>query len=148
MRGDTARLPGSSAPVDPGQEGDALAGPPLDRRSGTEKRQRTAVLHIRLTPDERDRINAHAERAGLAAASYARQLLLGSQPPRQVRRPPVERAELGRLLGAIGHVGANLNQLAHRSNSGLPVVRRELAEALQGLAQVRDAILAALGRAS
>ena len=146
MRGDTARLPGNFVPVDPHQEGVALAGPPNHSRSGSETRQRTVDLHIRLTPEERAQINAHAERAGLTSGSYARLVLLGTRSPRQVRRPPVERAELGRLLGAIGHVGANLNQLAHASNSGLPVGRRELAEALAGLAKVRDAILSALGR--
>ena len=146
MRGDTARLAGDVVPVHPDQEGDTLTGPPIARRSGSEKRRRTSDLHIRLTPAERLAINADAERAGLAAGSYARLVLLGARSPRQVRRPPIERAELGRLLGAIGHVGANLNQLAHASNSGLPVVRSQLTEALQALAKVREAILSALGR--
>jgi hypothetical protein len=64
-----------------------------------------------------------------------------------VRRPPVERQELTRLLGELGHVGANLNQIAHAANSGFPVVRSELMKALSGLAAVRDAIMSALGRA-
>jgi hypothetical protein len=64
-----------------------------------------------------------------------------------VRRPPVERAELVRLLGAIGHVGGNLNQLAHTANTGLPTDRHALLEVLSGLTAVRSAILSALGRA-
>ena len=114
---------------------------------GSEKRARTAHLTIRLTPDERASIDEDAERAGLTAGSYSRQILLGAPAPRQVRRPPVERRELVRLLGALGHVGGNLNQLAHMAHSIFPVDRHALLETLNGLAAVRDAILKALGRA-
>lgn len=114
---------------------------------GSEKRARTAHLTIRLTPDERAAIDAAAERAGLTAGSYARAVLLGAPAPRQVRRPPVERVELARLLGAVGNVGGLLNQLAHRFNSGLPTDRQEVLNAIRSLAPVRDAMLKALGRA-
>ena len=113
---------------------------------GSEKRARTAHLTIRFTPDERASLDAAAERAGLTSGSYARQVLLGAPAPRQVRRPPVERRELARLLGELGHIGGNINQLAHASNSGLPVLRREIMDALAGLRAVREAILNALGR--
>jgi Bacterial mobilisation protein (MobC) len=114
--------------------------------TGSEKRARSKHLTIRLTPDERAKIDADAERAGLTAGSHARQVLLGAKTPRQVRRPPVERQELARLLGSLGHVGGNLNQLAHRFNSGLPTDRQEVLEAIRSLNPVRDAVLRALGR--
>jgi len=115
--------------------------------SGSEKRARTQHLTIRFTPDERASIDRAAERAGLTSGSYVRSVLLGAPAPRQARRPPVERRELARLLGALGHIGGNLNQLAHASNAGQPVARRDIVAALAELAPVRDAILAALGRA-
>jgi hypothetical protein len=114
---------------------------------GSEKRARTAHLTIRLSPEERAEIDAAAERAGLMAGSYARQALLGGPRPRQARRPPVERKELARLLGELGHIGANLNQLAKAANTGVVVYTGEIDAALTGLAGVRDAILKALGRA-
>jgi hypothetical protein len=113
---------------------------------GSKKRRRDIHLSVRLTEDERVLIDAAAERAGLAVGSYARQALLGAPTPRQVRRPPVERKELARLLGELGHVGGNLNQLAHHANAGMPVPRGDIAHALERLAEVRDAILSALGR--
>jgi hypothetical protein len=113
---------------------------------GSEKRARTAHITIRLTPEERAAIDSAAERAGLTPGSYARSTVLGAPTPRQVRRPPVERKELARLLGAIGHIGGNLNQLAHARNAGMAVARREIITAIEGLATVRDAILSALGR--
>jgi hypothetical protein len=113
---------------------------------GSETRVRSKHLTIRLSPDERERIDLAAERAGLTAGSYARQVLLGAPQPRQVRRPPIERRELARLLGEVGHVGGNLNQIARDMNFGRGVDARELKQELHGLGLVRDAILKALGR--
>jgi hypothetical protein len=114
---------------------------------GSEKRRRTAHITIRLTPDERAAIDESAQRAGLTAGSHARSILLGAPTPRQVRRPPVERRELAQLLGEVGRVGNNLNQIARALNSGAEPDDGALSEALAGLQPVRDAILAALGRA-
>jgi hypothetical protein len=115
--------------------------------SGTEKRARSEHLTVRLSKDERAAIDAAADRAGLTAGSYARQAMLGAPAPRQVRRPPVERKELARLLGELGKIGGNLNQLARAANTGSLVYGTEIETALGGLAEVRTAILKALGRA-
>lgn len=114
--------------------------------SGTEKRVRRVNYPVRLSPEERAFIDAAAERAGLTTASYARETLLGAPPPRQVRRPPVERKELARLLGELGKIGGNLNQLAKATNQGLVVYQNEILVALGGLRVLRDALLKALGR--
>lgn len=114
--------------------------------SGTEKRIRNQILTIRLSEGERAAIDAAAERAGLVTGSYAREVLLGAPAPRQVRRPPVERKELVRLLGELGKIGGNLNQLARAANAGLVVYGGEIERSLSDLQDVRDAILAALGR--
>jgi hypothetical protein len=114
---------------------------------GSEQRIRTERRTVRFTPSEAASVDAEAERAGLMFGSYVRLALLGARSTRQVRRPPVERRELARLLGELGHVGANLNQLAHHANVGRPITRRDITDALDKLAVVRDAILAALGRA-
>ncbi len=114
---------------------------------GSEKRVRNRHLTVRLSDDERAAVDAAAERAGLTPGSYARQALLGGPAPRQVRRPPVERKELARLLGEIGHIGGNLNQLAKDKNSGVLVYEGESAAAYRAILEMRDAVLKALGRA-
>jgi hypothetical protein len=114
---------------------------------GTEKRVRATHLTVRLTADERGAIDAAAEKAGLATGSFARQAMLGAPAPRQVRRPPVERKELARLLGELGKVGGNLNQLTRSANAGIVPYGNEIEAMLGSLGEVRDAILAALGRA-
>ena len=113
---------------------------------GSETRVRSKHLTIRFSPEERASIDDAADRAGLTPGSYARQVLLGAPAPRQVRRPPVERRELARLLGEIGHVGGNLNQIARDMNFGRGIEASALQQELHGLGLVRDAILKALGR--
>ena len=114
--------------------------------SGSEKRVRDRTLQVRLSPEEHAAIDEAAEKAGLAIGSYARQALLGAPAPRQVRRPIVERRELARLLGELGHIGGNLNQLAKAANSGVVVYEGEIGAALRQLTEMRDAVLKALRR--
>ncbi len=117
-------------------------------RSGSEKRQRTKDVRIRLTPAEYEALTEAATRAALSLGSYARRVLLDAAPPRQSRRPPVERAELARLLGHIGRIGSNLNQIARHANSEGRFVEEEgLHRLCDELRAIRDAALAALGRA-
>lgn len=115
---------------------------------GTEKRARSTHITIRLTPEERASIDAAAERAGKMTGSYVRERLLDGPLPRQVRRPPVEKRELARMLGELGKIGSNLNQLAKSANQGLIVYTGEIDAALAGLGEVRAALLEALGRSS
>ena len=114
--------------------------------SGTEKRARSTHLTVRLSSDEKAAVEAAADRAGLTAGSYVRDTILGAPAPRQVRRPPVERRELARILGELGKIGGNLNQLARAVNSGTDVDTTEIDAALASLPEVKDAILKALGR--
>ncbi len=114
--------------------------------SGSNTRVRKNILTLRLSADERAAIDASAERSGLAIGSYAREVLLEAPSPRAVRRPPIERRELGRLLGELGKVGSNLNQIAKSLHTGILVYEVEIQRELDGLAAVREAILKALGR--
>lgn len=113
---------------------------------GTEKRVRDRHLTIRLSVDERAIIDQKSERAGLTAGSWGRQLMLDAVPPRQVRRPPIERKELARLLAEFGKIGGNLNQLAKSANAGVVVYESEIDAAIADLHAMRGAVLSALGR--
>jgi Bacterial mobilisation protein (MobC) len=114
--------------------------------SGTEKRVRKGSITVRLSDEERTAVDAAADRAGLTPGSYARQAMLGAPAPRQVRRPPVERKELARLLGEVGKIGSNLNQLTKAVHTGIVPYGNEIEAALGGLQDVRTAIMKALGR--
>jgi len=114
--------------------------------SGSEKRARNRHLTVRLTEAERAAIDEAAAGAGLMPGSYARQVLLGTPAPRAVRHKPLNGRELARILGALGHIGGNLNQLAKDRNSGATVYEGEIALAARALADMRDAVMTALGR--
>ncbi|MFN7835942.1 MAG: plasmid mobilization protein [Burkholderiaceae bacterium] len=114
--------------------------------SGTEKRQRTRLKAIRLTPDELAAIEAAAERAGMTVGAYMRSVVLAAPVPRQSRRPPVERRALAQLLGQIGKLGSNVNQLAKYGNVGRLIEDRHGAEAAADIAALRAAVMDALGR--
>ena len=113
---------------------------------GSEKRIRSTHITIRLSPEERAQIMDAAERAGLMLGSYVRLVLLAAPPPRQVRRPPVERQELVRLLGHFGLIGSNINQIARVLNGGTEADLHALDEALEALVDMRDQVLILLGR--
>ncbi len=108
---------------------------------------RTKLIPVRCNAEERAAIKAAADKAGLSVGAFLRSLALGDAGPRAVRRPPVERKELARLLGHLGKVGSNLNQLAHAFNRDAR--SPQLAE-LNGIRahviEMRDALMTALGR--
>jgi hypothetical protein len=111
------------------------------------KDARTRIIPVRCNESERAAISERATQAGLSVGAFLRSLALGDAGPRAVRRPPIERKELARLLGWLGKLGSNVNQLAHGFNRdgilpGFPellAIRREVAE-------MRAALMKALGR--
>lgn len=113
--------------------------------SGTGKRQRTALCHIRLTPEEYAAVSAKADRAGLSRGAFARAAMLGNPGPRAQRRPPADHKALRQLLGHCGRIGNNLNQIARQLNRERPVDVPELREALRAYIDIRNAVFRALG---
>jgi hypothetical protein len=114
--------------------------------SGSETRQRTAILAIRLTPDERNQVHERADKAGLSTGSLARTLLLGESGPRSRKRVPADRKELIRLLGEVNRVGSNLNQIAHALNADQAFKPAALDAALSELRDAVRDIRVALGK--
>jgi hypothetical protein len=116
--------------------------------TGTEKRQRQKMIAFRVSDAEFDSVQHEADRAGVAVGTYARDLLIGSRAERRVRRPPATKAELAKILGQLGKIGSNVNQLARQANGGQlrilePLILVELQEELE---DIRAEIMRALGR--
>jgi hypothetical protein len=108
---------------------------------------RTKLVPVRCTAEERAAIKAVADKAGLSVGAFLRAAALGNAGPRAVRRPPIERKELARLLGHLGKVGSNLNQLAHAFNSRGRVPGLAELERIRGdVGEMRAALMKALGR--
>lgn len=96
--------------------------------------KRTGKIGFSPTPEERARVLARADMAGLNVADFVRLAALG-EPLRVTHRPgldPVDRAALYRI-------GVNLNQIAKHLNAGRPgnaaAIEAAIAEVLAFIAE-------------
>ena len=82
------------------------------------------VIRLRCTEEDRAFIAQSAAEAGLSTGAYLRTLALGRAGPRAVKRPHAEREQLARILGEIGKLGSNHNQIASKARRALWSWRR------------------------
>jgi hypothetical protein len=104
-------------------------------------------IGIRCTPADHDKINQAATSAGLSIGAYVRTKTLGEPGPRAVRRPSVATRQLSQLLGHVGKIGSNINQIAHvaNSNKATPALGL-LATIREDVLQMRRALMRAIRR--
>lgn len=114
--------------------------------AGSDKRRRLRQSLVRWTDEEFNAIAAKADKAGLAIAAFMRAAALGDTGPRAQRRPPADHVALRQILGQIGRMGSNLNQIARALNAGEQARLPELKEVLRACLHIRDAIFEALGK--
>ncbi len=107
--------------------------------------KRPAPFSIRLSVDERAEIVRRADAAGLSIGGYWKSAVFNIPPPRKSRRPRADTAKLSELLGTLGRVGNNINQLARTLNAEGSVEIPELVQALKELTDMREAVMIALG---
>jgi len=106
---------------------------------------------IRLTQEERKRLEAEAK--GKPLSVYIRERLLGDgAAPRKLRRKPsADHALLSKVLGMLGQsrLANNLNQIAKAAHIGVivltPALIEQIEDACRDIRIMRDALLAALG---
>jgi hypothetical protein len=108
---------------------------------------KSRVSTIRWTEAQYAIVSAAASDAGLAVGPFLRTAALGDAGPRSMRRRPVDQRQLARLLGLLGNLTGNLNQIARAYNrdqvqpdvDDIASIRREVGE-------MRAALMTALGR--
>jgi hypothetical protein len=119
---------------------------PKGQKSGSETRQRTSRFTVRCTPEQRQQIETAADRAGLSLAAYVLGATLKAKPPRAAHVPPVDRVALAQVLGQLGRLNSNVNQIArainYRQNPELYDLR-DVPKVVEALARE---IMAALGK--
>ena len=117
-------------------------------KHGSQKRERQGRAMCFVNAAEKAEIEAKAARAGLSVSGYLRALVFGKDTPqpRGARRPVVEKELLVRLLGEIGKIGSNINQIAHVANQGRGVNHPALVQLLENIIVMRQQVKAALGR--
>lgn len=109
-------------------------------------------VSFRLPPGDRAKLMEVAAAQGLTAGQFARKIVardLGLQARlNHVRRAVANADLLRRLLGELGRVGNNLNQIAARLNAGEAQAEaaRDLAPLRKTLEEALAAVIAALKR--
>jgi hypothetical protein len=94
---------------------------------------KTRIHCIRFTEAEWSLIHDRAQRCGQSFSAYLRQVGLGAIP----RQKPGAVEE--KVLYHLARVGNNLNQIARKANSGIPVPESEIREALKQHLEVLEA---------
>lgn len=110
----------------------------INKRS--ESRQKQDRLTVRFTPAEREQLEALADRAGLTLGSYLRSRALETPTMRAIRRPTAAVDVLKRLLGQVGKIGGNLNQLAKGVNRGETPLVTDIHDTLAAIRQTAKLI--------
>lgn len=112
--------------------------------------RRNVPIPTRYSEEERDTLTLAAHNAGVTLSDFIRAAALSQPLPsarsqRANRRPVKDAAELAKMLGAVGKIGGNVNQLAHRANLGSWPEARLLHEAAADIQWMRRALMLALG---
>lgn len=121
---------------------------PRQPRPKSEARQRTDRLFVRLTPEEKAIFLGRADKAGLTAAAFLRAAALGNAGPRAQKRVPADAQALREMIGHLGKIGSNLNQIARYLHTGgsAEVVLGDIRDVLADHARIRDRLYEALGK--
>ncbi len=114
------------------------------RPSGSETRTKGGIIGFRVDAIERAEIESAAEAAGLTVGSYCRDTILSKALTTARRRPSLDRALLAQLLGQLGKLGGNMNQIAKRLNEGAGVGAERISSACGDFEILRAEILKAI----
>ncbi len=118
-------------------------------------RNRTSIspVTLRLTPEERERLEELA--AGMTLSAYIRACVFAKEERRRKRRPKDEVADkkaIAEALALLGHsrIASNLNQLAYHANIGALAIdepeKAQIGEAYDHVLSIRSLLMRALGK--
>jgi hypothetical protein len=113
--------------------------------SGSENRQRSTAIRVRVTPDDAERLKNEAAAAGTSVAGYLAAGRLDDESarrPRLSRRPvSVDTLALTQALVELNRVGNNLNQIARALNELALVAREQGSHRLELRIEALDAAI-------
>lgn len=108
---------------------------------------RSIQLKARFTEAEHETVTRAAEATGMSVSDLLRFGVLRQVPPptRRNAQPVKDKQELARLLGAVGKIGSNVNQLAHVANAGSWPERGAIEQAVADIQWMRSSLMRSLG---
>jgi hypothetical protein len=119
----------------------------------TAKRTAISPVTLRLTPEERERLEELA--AGMTLSAYIRACVFSQEEKRRKSRPKdlvADKKAAAEALALLGQsrIASNLNQLAYHANIGALMVgeaeKAQIAEAYSHVLSIRALLMQALGK--
>ncbi|UWQ64146.1 hypothetical protein K3723_07615 [Leisingera caerulea] len=117
------------------------------------KRTSISPVTLRLTPDERKRLEELA--AGMTLSAYIRACVFAQEEKRRKARPRsivADKEAAAEALALLGQsrIASNLNQLAYHANIGALLVgeseKAQIAQAYAHVLSIRSLLMRALGK--
>lgn len=117
------------------------------------KRTSISPVTLRLTPDERERLDELA--AGMTLSAYIRACVFTQEEKRRKTRPKAvvaDKKAAAEALALLGQsrIASNLNQLAYHANIGTLTVgeaeKAQISEAYAHVLSIRSFLMRALGK--
>ena len=99
------------------------------------RKRRANPFTIRLSPELRAQLDAAAIAADISLGGLFISAVQNTPPPRRSRRPHPDRDLLLKLLGLLGNIGGNLNQLAKAAKVHERYLRAPFAHAYSRILQ-------------
>ncbi|MGO3933074.1 plasmid mobilization protein [Rhodopseudomonas pseudopalustris] len=121
----------------------------MNRVEGLTRRSR---ITIRLSTEERNRLDAAANNSAISLSDYVRCVLTDLQPLPAMKRPTVEMTLLARVLSELGKLASDLTAVARaardpeRRGMLTPFLERDLLRVINDLKPCRTLLLEALGK--
>ena len=114
----------------------------------SETRRRTKCVPVRLSPFEHEKLHRLSAQSGLKMGAFVRKMALGDEGEGAQREPPPDQQILASILGQVGKIGSNANQLAKRANTdGFgSIAASDLKELMESVSNIRAMLMLALGK--
>lgn len=113
--------------------------------SDERNRKREAPLSIRLRKGQRQEIRRRADLAGLSVTAYVLKCIFDLEPPRQSRRPSIEKELVAEVISELAKTRAALEESA-QSSGDESEADETFETACKDLTEIRAAAFTALGR--
>lgn len=114
------------------------------KKTKSEVRKKGKIIAVRVAEVEFAEIQTKAENAGLTVASFIRETVLKKAVTESRAVPSLEKVILSQLLGQLGKVGSNINQIARRLNEGGSVGAERITAACDEFSTLRDELIKAI----
>ena len=104
----------------------------------------STTLTIRLNTEQAERLEAESAELGVTRGSLVKERTFGGVT--MTRRPRPDQVELRRLVGELGRIGSNFNQIARHLNEGGHLHDRHTLHRIESqLHALRQAVIQAIG---